>query len=87
MISSVVFRPSSRNARASANADNEDHSGKNGNHESGDGEENGDHNNGDDDDGEEEEEDDKDKEVLPKGLVMWREGIRQAQTAAQGSIL
>ena len=36
---------------------------------------------GDDDD--EEGDDDKDKEVLPKGLVIWRDGLKQATTAAQ----
>ena len=36
---------------------------------------------GDDDD--DEGDDDKDKEVLPKGLVIWRDGLKQATTAAQ----
>ena len=48
----------------------EDHSSKNG---------------GDDDDDANDEngEGDDEEEVLPKGLILWREGIRQAKTAAQ----
>ena len=35
------------------------------------------------DDDEVEGDEDKDKEVLPKGLVIWRDGLKQATTAAQ----
>ncbi len=65
-------RTSCRGSRHSHH-DNEDHGGKNGNEEAE--EENG------------ENEDEDEKEVLPKGLVLWRDGIRQAKTAAQVTIL
>ena len=34
-------------------------------------------------DKEEEDDDEDDEEVLPKGLVIWRDGLKQATTAAQ----
>ena len=78
-------RTSSRNART-ANHDKDDHgSSRNGKSDEKENGENQDNENGenDGDENEEDDDDEKDKEVLPKGLVMWREGIRQAQTAAQ----
>ena len=89
---SFLFRTSSRNSRTANNHDNsDDHHGNNkhnGNSKSDDKDADGDDEakdgeNDDDNDNEDEDDDDKEKEVLPKGLIVWREGIRQAQTAAQ----
>ncbi len=82
-----MIRTSSRNSRTANNHDNnDDHHGNNkhnGSSKSDDKDDDDEAKDGDNDDDNEDEEDDKDKEVLPKGLVVWREGIRQAQTAAQ----
>jgi hypothetical protein len=82
-----LIRTSSRNSRTANNHDNnDDHHGNNkhnGSSKSDDKDDDDEAKDGDNDDDNEDEEDDKDKEVLPKGLVVWREGIRQAQTAAQ----
>ena len=80
----LFFRTSSRHSRGGvANHDHDEPHSRNSKSTNGKKDAENAHDNDDKNGDGNESDDNVDEEVLPKGLIVWRDGIRQAQTSAQ----